>query len=166
MTYLKRTYEKGQDWLEKLKVKKLTELKYNRLKPKILSRGALTYTDGDVKDENLENYLLIRRRMHSIDVGELNNLRNADLENGNFLGSRTNELMVVHRMKHATCKRWTRCKKEKILVKSIENDSGDVIVVPTFLLTYNPKFSKISNETYRSFSDTQLNELCDEDSCA
>jgi hypothetical protein len=160
--------EKGQIWLEKLKVKKFAaDLKYEKLRPRIFSRGALTFTDdNNLKEENLDNYLLNKRRMHSIDVGELSNynLRNHDLDNGNFLGSRTNELMVIHKVKHnSTCKRWTQCKREKVMVKSTEDDNSDIMVVPTFLLTYNPKFSKISNETFRSFSAIQLNELYDEE---
>lgn len=170
MTF-KSTYEKGQIWLEKLKAKQL--IKYGKLKPRILSRGAMTFTtiatDGNAKDENLENYLLVKRRMHSIDVGELQNnlaklsVEKAELRRGSLLTESSNELMVIHTLPHNNaCKRWTKCKRAKVMVKSIENDRDDVMVVPTFLLTYNPKFSKISNDTYRSFSAIHLNEICDD----
>lgn len=88
-------------------------------------------------------------------------------ENGNFLMTRSgsNELTVIHKSPHnSKCKRWSRCKRERVVVQSKEDDSGEIKVVPQFLLTYNPKFSKISNETYRSYSDFNINEIYEETS--
>lgn len=140
MTTFRRTCEKGQLWLEKLKTKRFCELKYDKLKPRIFSKGAMT-----LSNENTSR----RRRIHSIDVGEVQHL--------NF-GAKTSELMVVHEVPLSK-RRGSYCKREKVFVKSVENE---VIVVPTFLLTYNPKFSKISNESYKSFSAIELDQVCNE----
>lgn len=82
----------------------------------------------------------------------------------NFLSSSSNELTVLHKCPHNNeCKR-QRCKRERVIVKSIEDVNGDTKVVPSFLLTYNSKFSKISNETYRSCSSININEIYEDSS--
>lgn len=79
MTTLKSAYEKGQNWLTN-RVEKFANLKYNKLKPRIISRGALSYGDG-------EDQKCLRSQIHSIDVGDLGrnyeNYRNR-ISLGNF----------------------------------------------------------------------------------
>lgn len=154
MTYLKSSVEKGQIWLEKIKESKFTEQTYVKLKSRILSKGAMTFSDY-VKHENLEDSMT-RERIHSIDIGELENFKS---ENPNLFERCSSELIVVQKIPHnMACKKWTRCKKEKVVVKSPEDE---LMVVPTFLLTFNPKFSKISNGTSKSHSSIELNKICE-----
>jgi hypothetical protein len=40
-------------------------------------------------------------------------------------------------------RKWKKPKQDKVLVKSIDNDE-DIKVIPSVLLTYNAKFTKIS----------------------
>ena len=119
-----------------------------------LNLGALSYTTEDSNnDEKLQEYLVTRNRIHSIDIGELQG-------NSNFSRARTNELVVVHKNSRESCKRWRHSKTQKVFVKGLGDD--DMVIVPTFLLTYNPKFSRISNQSFKSFSVVELNEIDDE----
>lgn len=68
MTTFKSAYEKGQNWL----TNRVANLKYDKLKPRILSRGALTlsYSNNNSCDSD-DNHMCLRSRIHSIDVGDL-----------------------------------------------------------------------------------------------
>lgn len=79
MTTLKSAYEKGQSWITN-RMEKFGDLKYDKLKPRILSRGALSYSNNDknCNNNNVVNFeqVYTRSRMHSIDVGELEHNKN------------------------------------------------------------------------------------------
>ena len=62
-------YEKGQSWLTN-RVEKFANLKYDKLKPRILSRSALSYSNNNFGEE-VDDQMCVRSRIHSIDVGDL-----------------------------------------------------------------------------------------------
>lgn len=90
MTTLKSitgAYEKGQNWITN-RVEKFANLKYDKLKPRILSRSALNYSNNNIFcDEVEDDQMRLRSRIHSIDVGDLGrnyeSYRNK-ISNGNF----------------------------------------------------------------------------------
>lgn len=67
MTSFKSAYEKGQNWISN----RVDKFKYEKIKPMIFSRGAMTYSNNNKEFDNYEQIYVNRSRVHSIDVGEL-----------------------------------------------------------------------------------------------
>lgn len=156
---------------------------YNKIRPRIFPKGLNSLKREDFEEsceDDFDNFL--RPRFHSIDVidnkvreelsskicdtldqvpEDVSCCRNEVRKSRETLLAEPNiELTVIDAI--TTPKRYDRLsnwksmgKKDKIIVKSIDDDNS-LKVLPAVLLTYNPKFIKIS--------DSRKNSVCNANS--
>ncbi|KAG5675450.1 hypothetical protein PVAND_005354 [Polypedilum vanderplanki] len=193
ITSFKSACDRSQNWItknmEKISnhTKKFQTFKngYNKIRPRIFPKGLNSYQEQNIKDSDDDEDFMrnLRPRYHSIDVID-NKVRNAYKEqlsevpekdeNNSRRASRENllagsiiELRIIDTV--ATPKkndRWKiKNKQDKFIAKSVDDDS-DLKVLPSVLLTYNPKFIKIDSSRRYSLNNSYSDSFHSLDSTA
>jgi hypothetical protein len=190
VTSVKSACDRGHNWITK-SVEKLSSPSgkfatirngYNKIRPKIFSKGEYKeQKPADIEDDECTREA--RQRYHSIDVidGKVreaykeqlgSNLKQVSEGNGSrtsirasretLLAGTSIELRIVDAL--STPKRYNRWRTNSFVAASTDDDN-DMKLMPSVLLTYNPKFIKIDstrryslnvipNESFHSIDST------------